>query len=64
MYGGISDFNSLIIQGAYEKFLQNILDIFEAYKKSTETCNTAMEREFCWLFEDFFEVCEKSCHEA
>ena len=53
-----------VVQGAYRKFLQNILDIFEAYDKATETCNTAMELEFCWLFEDSFEDCEKSFYEA
>ena len=39
------------IQGAYEKFLQNILDIFEAYNETIKACNTSMERKFCQLLE-------------
>ena len=39
------------IQGAYGKFLQNILDIYEAYNEAIKMCNTAMEREFCQLLE-------------
>ena len=40
-----------ILQGAYEKFSQNILDRFEAYNEAKKTCNTAMERKFCQLSE-------------
>ena len=40
-----------IVQGAYEKFLQNILYIFETYNEAIKTCNAAMEREFCQLSE-------------
>ena len=39
------------IQGAYGKFLQNLLDIYEAYNEAIKMCNTAMEREFCQLLE-------------
>ena len=31
---------------------------------TTETCNTAIEREFCGLSEDYFENCEKLSYEA
>ena len=41
----------VVLQGACEKFSQNILDIFEAINEIIETCNTAMEREFCQLLE-------------
>ena len=46
-------FNEMILYlpCAYEIFLQNILDIFEAYNKAVKTCNTAMERKFCQLLE-------------
>ena len=39
------------LQGAYENFLQNMLDIFEVHNKAVKTCNTAMERKFCQLSE-------------
>ena len=42
------------------RFLKKI----SAYNEATETCNTAMERKFCWLSEDNFENCEKSFYEA
>ena len=35
-----------------------------AYNEATETCYTVMEREFCGLFGDDFENCEKSSYEA
>ena len=41
----------MFLQGAYGKFLQNVLDIYEAYNETITTCNTAMEREFCQLLE-------------
>ena len=42
------------------RFLKKISD----YNEATETCNTAIEREFCWLSEDIFKNCEKSFYEA
>ena len=47
----LSIYESSYIQGAYEKFSQNILDRFEAYNEAKKTCNTAMERKFCQLSE-------------
>ena len=47
----LRQFFNMEIQGAYEKFLQNVLDIFEAYIEAMRTFNTAMEREFCHILE-------------
>ena len=35
-----------------------------AYSKTTETCNTAMERQFYWLLGKFREKSEKCFYEA
>ena len=36
---------------------------FSTYYEVTETCNTAMERKFCWLSEDYFKNSEKLPYE-
>ena len=48
---------------------QSFLDLCLKYSinfntEAKEMCNTAIEREFCWLSEDNFENCEKSFYEA
>ena len=40
------------------------LNKFSVYNVATETCNTAMEREYSWLFDDTFENCENLSYEA
>ena len=41
-----------------------VLNKFSIYKVATEACNTAMEREFSWLFDDTFENCENLSYET
>ena len=40
------------------------LNKFSVYNVATETCNTAMEREYSWLFDDTFENCKNLSYEA
>ena len=54
----------LLLQGEFpETKISDQLYHF-SYKNTTETCNTAMEQEFCRLFGDIFKDCENSSYVA
>ena len=47
-------------ENLYTPIIYNVLSCMNA----TETCNTAIKREFCGLSSDYFENCEKLSYEA
>ena len=53
-----------LLQGSPFKLTGYWKQVFSDYSETTETCDTAMERKFCGLFEDNLENCEKLPYEA
>ena len=56
--------NKSVYRVVHRKFPIRFFKEFSAYNDATETCNTALEREFCHLFEKIFKNCEKFSYEA
>ena len=54
----------MFLQGSPFKLTGYLKQVFSDYSETTETCDTAMEREFCGLSRDNFENCEKLPYEA
>ena len=52
------------LQIARAESRQNLSLISPVHNEATETCNTAMEREFCRLFIDIFKNCENLSYES
>ena len=45
-------------------YISNGIYFIKSRMNTTETYNTAIEREFCGLSEDNYENCQKFCYEA
>ena len=54
----------IYVQGAPFKFTGFLRQVSPAYSKATDTCNTAMERDFYGLLVDIFLNFEKLSYEA
>ena len=57
-------FSVTLLQGDFPETKISVQLYHFSYKNTTETCNTAMEREFCRLFGDIFKNCEKLSYGA